>query len=191
MEITIQSAIKPKKLPQEQYQVKMETYWGDADGYKNYKFLVPADKIEQVMLEILFLEYQFEGGRGGCRNMYDQNTYFNGTAKTEGYFSWFENYPYDSNGEQNYSLDDYTITYFDKNSIEHTVSITKTEKIIEDIQTLNKTFKIDDYKEWDNLNSDDKKFLNYHQAVISYIDKYLLEQKIADNKQNKKEKLKV
>jgi hypothetical protein len=192
MEITIQNPIESKSLPKNQYKIVMNTYFGDADGYKKYKFIVDAKKIEQVILEILFVEYQFENGRGGCRNMYDQNCYFNNSSHSrKEFFTWFDNYPYDSNAEQNYSLDEYTVTFFDKNSVEHKVSISKTDNIIEDIRKMNEKFKIDDYKEWDNLGSDDKKFAHYYEAVISYIEKYQLENIIEKKEKNNKGKLKV
>lgn len=57
---------------------------------------------------------------------------------------------------------------------------------------MNKKFKIGDYDEWDGLDTDDKKFHNYHQAVIAYIEKYILESKVSNKEtKNNKNKIKV
>lgn len=191
MQIKIESNTINKKLPKNKYQIKMNTYWGDADGYEKYKFLVDPEKIEQVVLEILFLDNQFQSGRGGCREMYDQFNYFNSeSVHTEGYFTWLEAYPYHGDIQQNYTLSDFTITYFDNNSLEHKVSVDETQAIIDDIKKMNKKFKMSEYSEWDNIDSSDEKFHHYHKAVISYIEAYILNKKI-DSKQETKKQIKI
>lgn len=135
MQIKIASKPKAPKKPQSIYQIKIEPYHGDADGYKTSKFLVEPEKIEQIMLEILFVDNQFDSGRGGCRTMYDQLSYFNSSEiKTEGYFDWLDDFPYDSDAEQNYTIDTYTITYFDANYLEYDVKVSKIENVIKDIK---------------------------------------------------------
>ena len=180
MEIKIKPERIQYKLPQNAYQISMNTYFGDYDGSEVYKIIITPEKLEQTVLEMLFVQYQFEYGRGGCSAMYNQCNYFiQGTIEQSDYFNWLNRYPSHRDYEQNNTLDNFTITYFDENSHEFSVEINETQQLIEDIKKLNHDCHIGEFKYWSSLSADDEMYQDYYQKVIAYIEKYLLEKKVS------------
>lgn len=181
MKITI--AAQKKKPHTNVFKVVLETYYGDADGDATVTRYVPEGKIKQMLAEITLVQEQFQG-RGGCRRMYDQTNYFcmtyeayeaNG-EKSDGYFDWLDSendYPYDGDGEQNYSLRSYKIHWLDSNGDAFPVTVSELDDLKKECATLNKKHRLGDYKLWeDDLPELDDRFAAYRIDAIELVKKH-------------------
>lgn len=161
MKIEIQKATI--KGPKNVYVIKMDTYFGDADGDATFKIEVKPEKIQQVIAEALIIQEQFPNGRGGCSRRYDQTNYFNmphelykanGEAH-DGYFEWFdqegpEYYPYSGDYEQNYSLRDFEVFWYDADGQKFKVKYSEYGDLLKELAELNAKHQLADYKAWDD-----------------------------------------
>ena len=152
----------PTSATKSVYKVEIKTYYGDADGYSSCNFTVEKDQIRQVIAEILIVDNQFPHGRGGCRMMYDQSNYFSMSYEAyqangdqhDGYWEWFDremgDFPYDSDGEQNHSIDSIKVWWYNENGLRHAVTFDQYDDLLTDLKALNTKHRLGDYDIWES-----------------------------------------
>lgn len=160
MQLTLKAS--PTSKLKNVYKIELNTYFGDADGDSDITITVKEDDIKQVITELIFVKNQFTNGRGGCRMMYDQTNYFGmsheewqaNNEQHDGYWEWFDrecsDYPYSGDYEQNYSLREYVIWYYDANGVRHSVKVDGYEELLTDLVALNQVHKLGDYDRWED-----------------------------------------
>lgn len=170
------------------YMVEISTYYGDGDGDGNCAFSVEANNIKQVIAELLIVENQFPSGRGGCRSMYDQTNYFSMSHEAyeanndahDGYFEWFDretsDFPYNSDYEQNHTIDSYEIWFYDAAGARYATHASDYDDLIADIVVLNDKHHLGDYDYWENVryphNATKKQMAKYEEARQALEDRF-------------------
>ena len=165
----------------------MDVYTQNGDVWREYKIFIEKNEIDQTVLEILFFENQYFEERSNHEAMYEQKNYF---YHKNNYFNWLHAYPEDEKTELSYVLSSYELFYYDNKGEKFPVKIENKNDIIKDISQINEQFEIGNSKKWSTLFYRDKEYKNYNEAVISCIDKHLLDKKLKENNK-KSRKIKV
>lgn len=165
------------------FRIEIGTYFGDADGYSSYEMTATQEQIAQRLIEIVMVDNQFTG-RGGCRRMYDQSNYFveqdidyDSDVEPDGYFDWLDpegGFPYYYDAEQNHSIDNYTVTWFDDNGSPFPVEVSDFSDVIADLKALNTKHHVGNYNMYD---SDDEManelFASYRKDAVELVKKHV------------------
>ncbi len=163
--------LAPKPEVKNTYKIVMKTYWGDADGYETYKFLVPEADIYKATLETIVLKALPDFGWRRSEGSGKDYLMEEGAAHNK--FDWLEDYPYNHDIERINTLDSYKIYYFDNEAKRYSVESVGFEEFTKQIKEFNKSYYIANNN--NNVGANNSFSSGYREGIYALIDKALLE----------------